>query len=209
MTGRTRVGATCLAVLAAAVVLAAATACASSHPSKVSAERPGTCLTAAKPSGTGSATPSSGSAGAGKSAGHVPAQPLACLDGSGDVRLDTLARPAVINLWASWCEPCRAELPAVEAFAKAAGPSIDVIGVDTADERSPAQSTMSDFALTYPMVSDPDQHILHSVGAQGLPATLFVAPGGDIRYVYNSGTALDSAHLDALAATYLGVTVHR
>ena len=59
------------------------------------------------------------------------------------------------------------------------------------------------------MVSDPDQRILHSIGAQGLPATLFVAPGGDIRYVYNSGTALDIARLDELAATYLGVTVHR
>ena len=125
------------------------------------------------------------------------------------MRLDTLSRPAVINMWASWCEPCRAELPAVEAFAKAAGPAVDVIGVDTADERSPAHSTINEFALTYPMVSDPDQHILHSIGAQGLPATLFVAPGGDIRYVYNSGTALDAAHLDALAATYLGVTVRR
>lgn len=211
MTHRTALlGATGLAVLAALAVLVAATACASSHSGRVSADRPGTCLTAtAKPSAAGSVTGSSPSASAGKSAGRVPTQSLACLDGSGDVRLDTLARPAVINMWASWCEPCRAELPAVEAFAKAAGPAIDVIGVDTADERSPARSTISDFGLTYPMVSDPDQRILHSIGAQGLPATLFVAPGGDIRYVYNSGTALDIAHLDELAATYLGVTVHR
>lgn len=123
------------------------------------------------------------------------------------MRLDTLERPAVINMWASWCQPCRAELPAVEAFAMAAGPAVDVIGVDTADERSPAQSTISDLSLTYPMVFDPDQRILHSIGAQGLPATLFVAPGGDIRYVYNSGTALDRTQLNALVAKYLGVTV--
>jgi thiol-disulfide isomerase/thioredoxin len=199
-------GATVLAVLAAA------TACASSHSSRTSGERSGTCLGAAATSAnTAPAMPTvtrSTSAG-GTSAGHVPAQSLACLDGSGDVRLDRLSRPTVINMWASWCQPCRAELPAVEAFAKAAGPAIDVIGVDTADERSPAQSTISDFSLTYPMVSDPDQHLLHSIGAQGLPATLFVAPGGDIRYAYTSGTALDIAHLNALAATYLGVTVHR
>jgi thiol-disulfide isomerase/thioredoxin len=199
-------GATVLAVLAAA------TACASSHSGRPSAGHDGTCLgVAATSSKTATATPTvtrSASAG-GTSAGRVPAQALACLDGSGAVRLDNLSRPAVINMWASWCQPCRAELPAVEAFAKAAGPGIDVIGVDTADERSPAQSTISDFTLTYPMVSDPDQHILHSIGAQGLPVTLFVAPGGDIRYVYRSGTALDTAHLNALAATYLGVTVHR
>ena len=111
-------------------------------------------------------------------------------------------------MWASWCQPCRAELPAVEAFATAAGATVAVIGVDTADERSPAQSTISDLKLTYPMVSDPDQHILHSIGAQGLPATLFVAPGGEIRYVYNSGTALDATQIDALVTKYLGVTVH-
>jgi thiol-disulfide isomerase/thioredoxin len=206
VTGRTALlGVTCVAVLAAA------TACASSQSRQESVQRPGTCLTAAStPSATGATPPPTGSAPAGgKSAGRVPARSLACLDGSGDVRLDTLARPAVINMWASWCEPCRAELPAVEAFARGAGPGIEVIGVDTADEQSSARSTIKDFALTYPMVSDPDQHILHSIGAQGLPATLFVAPGGDIRYVYNSGTALDTAQLDALAATYLGVTVHR
>ena len=203
---------TALLVATLLTVLAAATACSSSHTGQASAERTGTCLrAAATPSSTGAATPkATGSAMAGGAlAGRVPAQSLGCLDGSGDVRLDTLSRPAVINMWASWCEPCRAELPAVEAFAKAAGPAVEVIGVDTADERSAAQSTISDFTLTYPMVSDPGQHILHSIGAQGLPATLFVAPGGDIRYVYNSGTALDTAHLDALAATYLGVTVHR
>lgn len=191
----------------ALAVLAVATACSSSHSptgAKSAAGHSGTCLAAPSTVSAGVTSPSAG----GRSAGRVPQQALACLDGSGDVRLDSLSRPAVINMWASWCEPCRAELPAVEAFAAAAGATVAVIGVDTADERSPAQSTISDLKLTYPMVSDPDQHILHSIGAQGLPATLFVAPGGDIRYVYNSGTALDTAQIDALVTKYLGVTVH-
>jgi len=131
-----------------------------------------------------------------------------CLDGSGVVQLDTLTRPAVINLWASYCLPCHAELPRLEAFARAAGSSLAVIGVDTADERSAAVSVVHDLGLTYPMVFDPKQLVYTATAGRGLPATLFVAPGGAVRFVYESGTVLDTTRLGRLAERYLGVTVH-
>jgi cytochrome c biogenesis protein CcmG, thiol:disulfide interchange protein DsbE len=137
----------------------------------------------------------------------VPSHAVDCFDRSGGVRLDTLTRPAVINMWASYCVPCHAELPHLESFARAAGSSVAVIGVDTADERSAAQSVITDLGLSYPMIFDPGQRIYNATAGRGLPATLFVAPGGEIRYVYESGTVLDRAHLDSLASRYLGVTV--
>jgi thiol-disulfide isomerase/thioredoxin len=195
-----------------ALVVAAASACGSS---RTAPARAGTCLaspsaaTAAQGVNTSTAPLPTASGGAATASTklRVPSQSVDCLNGSGAVRLDTLRGPAVINLWASYCLPCHAELPHLEAFARAAGPSLAVIGVDTADERGAAMSVVHDLGLTYPMVFDPKQRIYTATAGRGLPATLFVAPGGSVRYVYESGTVLDTAHLAQLAQTYLGVTV--
>ncbi|HEU0241128.1 MAG TPA: TlpA disulfide reductase family protein [Micromonosporaceae bacterium] len=226
---RKRAAVTSLAFVAAAMLIVGGTAACSSSgtPARVT----GTCLSSSAPAAsaaapavtsgaqppTATSTPAVTSAPTatdaptvtGVRAGlRIPAQPVDCFDGSGTVRLDVLTKPAVVNLWASYCLPCHAELPNVEAFAKAAGTSVTVVGVDTADERNAARSVVADLGLTYPMVFDPGQHIYQATAGRGLPATLFVAPGGVVRYVYESGTILDTAHLEALAAQYLGVTVH-
>jgi thiol-disulfide isomerase/thioredoxin len=195
-----------------ALVGAAASACGSS---RAAPARAGTCLaspsaTTAGQGGETSTAPlptASGGAATASTKLRLPSQSVDCLDGSGAVRLDTLDRPAVVNLWASYCLPCHAELPHLEAFAQAAGSSLAVIGVDTADERGAAMSVVHDLGLTYPMVFDPKQRIYTATAGRGLPATLFVAPGGSVRYVYESGTILDTARLAQLAQTYLGVTV--
>lgn len=196
-------------VMCAAGLLAlGAAGCASSTGSGNSAAtaRVGTCLSGA--SGNSAATPSSVASAPGARGVRLPSQTLDCFDGSGAVRLTGLAKPAVISLWASWCAPCQRELPNVEAFARSAGPALVVIGVDTADDRSRAQSTIHDLSLTYPMISDPDQAVLHAASGVGLPTTLFVAPGGAIRYVYQSSTVLDLTRLATLAKRYLGVSVN-
>jgi thiol-disulfide isomerase/thioredoxin len=193
-----------------ALVVAAASACGSPGAGPA---RAGTCLASpsAAPQAGGTTTaqlPTAiGGAATTSTNLHVPSLSVDCLNGSGAVRLDTLGGPAVINLWASYCLPCHAELPHLEAFAQAAGSSLAVIGVDTADERGAAMSVVHDLGLTYPMVFDPQQRIYTATAGRGLPATLFVAPGGSVRYVYESGTVLDAAHLAQLAQTYLGVTV--
>jgi thiol-disulfide isomerase/thioredoxin len=207
--------------LAGLLVIVGAAACSASHPAASASQRPGTCLAGSAGAATIPAVPTSvapapssvptatgASPAKNEAVGRLPSPAVDCFDGSGAVRLDTLTRPAVINLWASYCVPCHTELPRLEAFAKAAGASVAVIGVDTADVRGAAQSVIGDLGLTYPMVFDPDQRIYDATAGRGLPATLFVASGGQIRYVYESGTVLDTAHLAALVATYLGVTVH-
>jgi thiol-disulfide isomerase/thioredoxin len=178
-------------------------ACSSSAPT---AKRAGTCLSSVNTA----AVPSPGAALVGsaeRSPVRLPSQSIACFNGSGSVQLSALNRPSIVNLWASYCLPCHTELPHLEAFAKTAGSSVAVIGVDTADDHGAAQSVVNDLRLTYPMLFDPDQRIYQATAGRGLPATLFVAPGGKVVHVYESGTILDAAHLAALAKTYLGVTV--
>jgi thiol-disulfide isomerase/thioredoxin len=199
------------ALLVALAALGALTGCRGDAASPAKA---GTCLGAPAAQPTSASPPTSpGAATSPTPSGNVaspqlaftglPALSLACYDGSGKVKLSTLGRPAVINLWASWCPPCRAELPGIQAFA--ATGVVTVIGVDTADTRSGAASTIQDHGLTYPMLSDPDKALSNAIGRSVLPVTLFVDAQNRVRYVYASGTPLTKESLTQLVAEHLGV----
>jgi cytochrome c biogenesis protein CcmG/thiol:disulfide interchange protein DsbE len=156
------------------------------------------------PHSVGSCLPGVSSAAPSPSANRVPDVELECLEGGGTVRLTDLHRPAIVNLWASWCAPCRTELPAFQAFASHTGGRVAVIGVDTADTRTAGGGLLSDLRVTYPTLFDDQQRLLKGIGRTALPVTLFLDAGGGIRYVYNS-TPLDEAAITALAQAHLGV----
>jgi thiol-disulfide isomerase/thioredoxin len=109
----------------------------------------------------------------------------------------------IVNLWASWCTPCRAELPAIQRYATTSG--VTVIGVDTGDTTAAATSVIDDLGLTFPVLSDTGRSLLAAVGRSALPVTLFVDAQGGLRYLYNEGTALTEETLAALATAHLGV----
>lgn len=122
-------------------------------------------------------------AGASTSGTQLPAVTLRCLDGRSSLALDHLrSGPYVINLWASWCEPCRAEAPRLAAAAAAAGGRVQFLGVDTADGRDPALSFLHDFGIAYPQLADPNSDVLHRLPAPGLPVTLAVDASGRVAY---------------------------
>ena len=76
--------------------------------------------------------------------GRLPDLRLPCFTGGEPVGLDAVRGPAVINLWASWCGPCRKELPAFQRLAGRTGGQLHVVGVDTRDDREAAQSLAAD-----------------------------------------------------------------
>jgi cytochrome c biogenesis protein CcmG/thiol:disulfide interchange protein DsbE len=132
----------------------------------------------------------------------VPDISLPCFTGGQPVALAALGRPAVINLWASGCEPCRTELPELQRFADAS-PRVVVLGVVTADRRSAAASLATDLGITFASVDDPDRRLLRALGRAALPVTLFVDESGVIRHEDVSG-ALSLTRLRDLAAEHLG-----
>jgi cytochrome c biogenesis protein CcmG, thiol:disulfide interchange protein DsbE len=136
----------------------------------------------------------------------IPRIALGCLDGSGKTQIPALDRPMIISFWATYCGPCRAELPDLAAFAKTAGDRLAVIGVDTADDQSHGRSMASDLHLAFPMLADPDTQLFKAVAAPGLPTLLFVAPGGRIAYSLSSNQ-VDGPTLDRLTSKYLGVAI--
>jgi cytochrome c biogenesis protein CcmG, thiol:disulfide interchange protein DsbE len=99
--------------------------------------------------------------------------------------LDRLhGRVVVVNFWASWCVPCRQEMPALEQASQGyteAGKPVTVIGVDASDVRSEAATFLSEVGVTYPTVYD-QQGLRGGVAASwsvtGLPQTWFVARDG-------------------------------
>lgn len=151
----------------------------------------------------GRTAPAEGTAGAPP---PLPDLGLPCFTGGETIALRSLRGPAVINLWASWCDPCRKELPALQRLADRAGGRLHVVGVNTRDDRAVAQDLATDFGLTFPSLSDPGERLRLALRRNVLPMTLFVDSEGRVRYLYDS-TALDDAKLTELVARHLGVAV--
>ncbi len=129
---------------------------------------------------------------------------LPCFTTGEPVALGQLGRPAVINLWASWCEPCREELPALQAFADEVGDRLLVLGVATGDGRDAAAWAAIGFGVRYPNVFDEDGRLQAELGRTGLPITVFVAADGAVVATDVSG-ALTLEKLRALATSHLGL----
>ena len=93
-------------------------------------------------------------------------------------------RPLILNFWATWCGPCRAEIPALQAASELIGDQGVILGVNV-QEHTPI---VSDFALqrgmTYPIVLDLDAHVARLYQVSAYPTTYFIDPRGLIAELY-------------------------
>ena len=149
-----------------------------------------------------SAAPPSASAGAAVS--DLPDLELPCFTGGVPVALRDLRRPAVLNLWASWCDPCRRELPVMQSLADRAGDRLAVVGVDTGDGREAAASFATDRGVTMPTLFDADRKLITALAGTALPITVFLDGHGRS---YVNRLPLDAAGLAELVRAHTGVTV--
>jgi cytochrome c biogenesis protein CcmG, thiol:disulfide interchange protein DsbE len=86
--------------------------------------------------------------------------------------------PAVVNVWASWCGPCRFEFPLFQHAAAALGGRIAFLGIDSEDEDASARTFLGEDPVPYPSYTDPDKSLAESLGALGFPDTAFYDRGG-------------------------------
>ena len=86
--------------------------------------------------------------------------------------------PVVVNIWASWCGPCRLEAPLLAAAARADGDRVQFLGVDILDTRDAATGFEEEFHIPYPSVFDPTGDIRDALGFLGQPDTIFFSGDG-------------------------------
>jgi thiol-disulfide isomerase/thioredoxin len=138
-------------------------------------------------------------------AADLPDLKLPCFTGGAAVPLTGVRGPAVINIWATWCDPCREELPAMQRLADRTKGRLLVIGVDTGDSRDAAASFGTDKQVSLATLYDAERKLVGALGRPALPVTVFLDGNGK-RFVYNQ-LPPDEAQLAALVRTHTGVTV--
>ena len=110
----------------------------------------------------------------------LPAATLSALDTGKPADLETDGRPMVINFWASWCTPCRAEMPAFERVHQQLGDQVSIIGVTDEEDHDVATKAAEAAGVTYPLLMDEDQTLLTDLRVTGLPGTVFVDADGKV-----------------------------
>lgn len=103
---------------------------------------------------------------------------------------DLKGAPVIVNFWASWCIPCREEMPLFQrTYERYKGQGLQVVGVDVRDSPDKAQAFVDKLGITYPIVTDLDLELLEAMtDLDGLPLTFFVKADGTFLELEGSGS---------------------
>lgn len=111
--------------------------------------------------------------------------------------------PVVINKWASWCGPCRAEAPVLQSEGVRHGQRVAFLGVDWRDSTGEARDFLSRHGMPFPSYEDPEGEIGELLDLpQNIPVTLFLDERGELAYLHQGGYRR-AADLDADIDRYL------
>ena len=103
---------------------------------------------------------------------------------------DVRGYPVVVNKWASWCPPCRAEFPHFRKQAVKRAKTIAFLGVNSNDNEADAREFLREQPLTYPSYLDPDSKVATVFrGVQAFPVTAFYDKRGRLAYLHQGGYA--------------------
>jgi cytochrome c biogenesis protein CcmG/thiol:disulfide interchange protein DsbE len=113
---------------------------------------------------------------------RLPAIELPCLGTGASVLnlAEPTGRPTLVNLWATWCGPCRKEMPVLQDSYESHAGGVLFVGVDTLDNPRRAVDFLREVGATYPQVVDGDGRLLDGLRIRGLPVTVMLDADGSI-----------------------------
>jgi peroxiredoxin len=119
---------------------------------------------------------------------------LAARDG-GKVRLaDLKGQVVMINFWATWCGPCRQEMPLLAQLNTKYEPlGFTLLGVNVEPDSAAAVTWLKGMPVTFPILFDTDSTVAGSFGVEGMPSTVFVDRKGQVRYIHQGYKPGDEA----------------
>ncbi len=99
--------------------------------------------------------------------------------GQPDVSLAELrGKPVVMNFWASWCVPCKREMPAFAAVSEQVKDRVAFVGINHQDGQRAALELLAETGVRYPSGYDPEGRVAAAYGLFGMPTTIFISPEG-------------------------------
>ena len=129
---------------------------------------------------------------------------LDCLDGTDGASINGIKGPAVINVWGSWCGPCKEEMPILRSFYEKAQDKLALIGVDVEEaSMEDGRKFVENYGITWPNLYDADGKSRAYFG-MGVPVTWFIAADGNVAYKL-IGVIKSEKELISMTSKFLGV----
>ena len=132
---------------------------------------------------------------------------LECLDGTTGAQLGALKGPMILNVWGSWCGPCKEEIPIFRSFYEKAKDKVSLVGIDVEESSiEDGRKFVASSGITWPNLYDSDGRSREYFG-MGVPVTWFIAADGTV-VGKKIGAVKDENELITLTNKYLGVKLN-
>jgi thiol-disulfide isomerase/thioredoxin len=98
---------------------------------------------------------------------------------------DYSGRPVLINAWATWCPPCKAEMPLLNQYYQAhANQGFTLLAVNAGDSKSVAASFANQNRLAFPVLLDPGSQLLNQLGIHSFPTSILIGKDGKVKLIH-------------------------